>query len=282
VPRAAPRPTSGDFLLLYPAVFLLVYVQEWCFELYSCQSSDGCGTRLLKLMLPPLSADYHAFNLSCRNSSPISPAATHNFHTNGDPLRLGDCLSFHVAADDTIALFKFSISDHRSVFPYVLVTHRRSLLLTLSNSIAAQGGHISWQDWGPPVTRWISSPLDVYRATIAKGQRFAAIQSMTGFEESAPICIFDFNPILVRRLLLNPDSLESPTSVTRVVSGRELLQPPHVGEPFVDEVWSELPYVECSSKEKFDYSYVFMDEERIVGIKMDPWGNRVDRIDVLY
>jgi len=105
---------------------------------------------------------------------------------------------------------------------------------------------------------------------------------MTGFEEPAPICIFDFNPILVRRLLLNPDSLESPTSVTRVVSGRELLQPPLVGEPFVGEIWSELPYVECSSKEKFDYSYLFMDEERIVGIKMDPWGHLVDRIDVLY
>jgi len=233
-------------------------------------------------MLPPLSADYHAFNLSCRNSSPTSSAAAHCAQSQkGDPLRLGDCLSFHVA-DDNIALFKFSISDHRSNFPYILVTHRRTLLLTLSNPIAAQGGNISWQDWGPPVTRWISSPLDVYRATIAKGQRFAAIQSTIGYEEPAPICIFDFNPFLVRRLLLNPDSLESRTTVTRVISGRQLLQSPSAGEPFIGEVWSELPYVECSSKEKFDYSYVFIDEERIVGIKMDPWGNLVDHIDVLY
>jgi hypothetical protein len=275
--RGTPTATYGDFLILSSKIFLLVNVREWCFELYSYESSDIGGTRLLTLMLPPLSADYHAFNLACRNSSLTSSAgATYDSHSRRDHLlRLGNCLPFHVAPDSAVALFKFSImvSDRTSAYQYVLVTHRRSLLLTLSNPLAAhaQGGQIPWQDWGPPVTRWISSPLDVYRATITKGQRFAAIQSITsesGFELPAPICIFDFNPYLVRRLLHFPRSIESPTSVTRVVSGRDLLHPTLSGEPFAGEVWSELPYVECSSKEKFDYSYVFIDEERIVGMKV--------------
>lgn len=244
-------------------------VQEWCFELYTFESLDGRGTKLLTLMLPPLAADYHAVNLACRNSSLSVPTAPHDGQTQReDPLHLGDCLPFHVTANNAIALFKFSISDHRSVYQYILVTHRHSLLSTLSNPIAMREGQILWQDWGPPVTRWIHSPLDVYRATITKGQRFAAIQSVSGLDDYAPIYIFDFNPFLVRRLLLNPGSIESPTSMTRVVSGRELLKPQLVGNPFAAEVWSELPYVECSSKEQFDYSYVFIDEERIVGMKV--------------
>jgi hypothetical protein len=190
-----------------------------------------------------------------------------------DFLLPGDSLPFHVAADNAIALFKFSISDHRFAFPYVFVTHRRTLLSTLSSPIVAQRGHISWQDWGPPVSRWMPSPLDVYRATITMGQRFASIQP--AHEELAPICIFDFNPFLVRRLQLSPNSIESPVSVTRVVSGRQLLDASLPGgmftierTPFVGEVWSELPYVECSSKETYDYSYVFIDEERIIGMKV--------------
>ena len=100
------------------------------------------------------------------------------------------------------------------------------------------------------------------------GQRFASIQSISAFDESSPIRVYDFNPFLVRRLLLNPEGLETPTSVTRVVSEKAVLTPALDGNPFVGEVWSELPYVLCSSKETFDYSYVFIDEERIVGMKV--------------
>ena len=219
-------------------------------------------------MLPPLSVKYHAFNLACRNSSSTSSAVARMNQSRKESLRFDNRLPFHVAADNAVALFKFSISDQRSALPYILITHRRSLLSILSNAALPHGGHISWQDWGPPVTRWIPSPLDIYRATITMGQRFASINSMIGNDGPAPIHIYDFNPNLVRRLLHSRDGLESPTSVTRVVSGRDLLKHPLAGEPFASEVWSELPYVECSSKEKFDYSYVFIDEERVVGIKV--------------
>jgi hypothetical protein len=220
-------------------------------------------------MLPPLSPDYQAFNLACRNSSPTSPSppVAQSQQTNNS-LHPGDSIPFHVAADNAIAMFKFSISDHRLVFPYLFVTHRQSLLSTLSNPIATQEGHILWQDWGPSVSRWIPSPLDVYRATITMGQRFASIRSVSAVDESSPIRVYDFNPFLIRRLLLKPEGLESPTSVTRVVSGKAVLSSTFDDTPFIDEVWSELPYVLCSSKESFDYSYVFIDEERIVGMKV--------------
>lgn len=253
-------------MLLSPDVFLFVNVQEWCFELYGSQSSDGRGTKLLRLMLPPLSADCHAFNLACRNSSPASSAATHdNQPQNQGSLPLGEHLPFHVSADSAVALFKFSISPDQGLpFPFILVTHRRSLLSLLSNLEARERGYIPWQEWGETLARVIPSPLDVFRATITIGQRFASIQC-TG--ELAPIRIFDFNPFLIQRLLLNPECIESTSSVTRIVSGRDMLEPPS-NTPFAGEVWSELPYVECSSKEKFDYSYVFIDEERIVGMKV--------------
>jgi hypothetical protein len=100
------------------------------------------------------------------------------------------------------------------------------------------------------------------------GQRFASIQSISAFDESSPIRVYDFNPFLVRRLLLNPEGLQTSTSVTWVVSEKAVLTPALDSNPFVGEVWSELPYVLCSSKETFDYSYVFIDEERIVGMKV--------------
>lgn len=87
-----------------------------------------------------------------------------------------------------------------------------------------------------------------------------------GNEDPRAIIVRDFNPFLARRLLkMQGKSVEFASFTMDVVTSRKPLQTWGV---FDVEIRSELPYVEFTSKEKFDYTMVLIDDQRLVGIKV--------------
>jgi hypothetical protein len=79
------------------------------------------------------------------------------------------------------------------------------------------------------------------------------------------IVLRDFNLYHIKRL--GKDfSGETPTAVIKVKAEPKLLDPHE--SPFVEDVWSELPYVELTSLEEFNYSDFIIDEEGIIGVEV--------------
>jgi hypothetical protein len=120
---------------------------------------------------------------------------------------------------------------------------------------------LEWASWGPPVSRWLDTEgVANLWITSAWGQRYVQISALPG---PSPIRILDFNPYHVRRCLSGAIPLESPTATLEVRVRKEQLV---FADVFAEEVWSELPYVQCTSKATFDYHDLMMDERAIVGL----------------
>ena len=105
--------------------------------------------------------------------------------------------------------------------------------------------------------------------TTTAGQRVVTLK------DRAPsrVIVRDFNPYVVRaaRALAtgktqdgNRRKLPNGNQTTLKVEGSVLT----AGSIFKEDVWSFLPYVEIVTQREYDYDYVMIDEERILGLKV--------------
>jgi hypothetical protein len=81
--------------------------------------------------------------------------------------------------------------------------------------------------------------------------------------DPSPITVRDFNPYNIARYT-EPET-DSIGGYRRLVIDPTLLEPRHV---FTEDVWSALPYIEVVSRQRYDYTAVLMDEERILGLRV--------------
>ena len=97
-------------------------------------------------------------------------------------------------------------------------------------------------------------------------QRSVCISTHAEIDPS-PITIRDFNPYSVARYTQpEPDKeTDQNAGIRRLVTEATVLEPRHV---FTEHVWSALPYVEVASRQRYDYTAVLMDEERILGLRV--------------
>jgi hypothetical protein len=272
----APPWTYTAFLFLSEDVVLLANVLNHCLDLFRIPPLDA-ATELpsvleheCTLQLPAISPDHHLDEIHCgcrphppRYSTPLPDTRACDglppFRNSG-----AAALCYFV-----LVIFLPDLRRHSCS----LVARRGDLLALMPAVIScAEYGDISgtrpepliWSEWGPPITRWFDSDdIATEYVTSTCGQRWVQISAGARLNPS-PIRILDFNPYHVRRLGLGYQ-METSTSNIRVQSSRELLQSSGL---FEEEVWSELPYVECVSKEQFDYDDVMVDEERIVGLRV--------------
>nr|GAT44867.1 predicted protein [Mycena chlorophos] len=159
----------------------------------------------------------------------------------------------------------------------------------------------SWEFWGPRFTRFIRAHEfhgDLFGAS-SFGWRLASIPT-DAVAHPAPISVLDFSPYRIRRLgraivggeyagnehaeiRLSPPPRPPPKSVSGDADADG------DGDHEVDPAYadlegqgldSEVPCIHVVSKELFDYDYLHMSNECIIGVKWS--GDFVDKFELLY
>ncbi|KAM6497457.1 hypothetical protein JOM56_007930 [Amanita muscaria] len=151
---------------------------------------------------------------------------------------------------------------------------------------------VQWADWGPPISRWFqvngTYPLWLRQST---GQRYVFLDRHPHDERKCTIAVADFNLHNVRRnakmmaQLRGGEGEENGGSSRNGVGKKEeneeeleILE--HQGE-FSEEVYMGLKCVVYRAPGEYDFDAVLMDEERLLGLKID--GElRVESMKVLY
>ncbi|KAJ3535097.1 hypothetical protein NMY22_g6634 [Coprinellus aureogranulatus] len=128
---------------------------------------------------------------------------------------------------------------------------------------------IPWAKWGPHHTRWLDSRTfsSVYITSTA-GQRFVSIDK-TARRNPSHIRVIDFNQYHVRKALTGElyPSVDKLVGVDRPGYDDED-EPWARKEPFADQsVESNLPYIEMTTNNTYNFNSVLLDEQRILGIR---------------
>jgi len=217
----------------------------------------------LHLLLPKLNKDAETtlMAVSC-NTSPLDNRTTVAM-PNAHPLYLPP---FQPSSRDSIIVFNLTydmvgplmILDY-PVFRFVI--HRQALLDLLALSIIERSDagpqSLAWSDWGPARTRWFEATEDKDTfLQVMSGQRYVSVANKE-YEDNFPITLYDFNP---QNIPLSDHAVTYRGRTAYVEPYRS-----HDIQPFGEEVWSELPYIEHKWLTNYDgMEDVIMDDERII------------------
>jgi hypothetical protein len=284
------------FIFLTETSLLLPNLEEKRLEIYTL-SSTGLTPQCF-LDLPALSPQHTIWMLTCRAEP--NPIGEHS-SINGIYARDSANPPFVSSPADAIALFNMSVIGHPADFSYFsFIVHRSALLKFVpahphtyspyTSTIESRIGMshrievsispacIPWNRWGPLITRCFSARGIAHGyITTTAGQRSVCIPTQAENDPS-PITVRDFNPYNIARYT-EPET-DSIGGYRRLVTDPTLLEPRHV---FTEDVWSALPYIEVVSRQRYDYTAVLMDEERILGLRLhSDFFETAREVDVLH
>ena len=229
---------------------------------------------------------------------PLSDAFFSNFYcyakpnpTGSGPLVVSSRSDrpFHDKAEDAIIIFYLSYTyfdRYRIELGWVtLIVHRRALLTHIPAAHRACAPFCSttepapalvdvpWSIWGPSATRLFKGiPTQMPWAETTAGQRAVTLL----YRWPTPIIVQDFNPYAVcaARALASASgqsqqddwSKELPNGnrMSLIVESSVF----RANSIFGEDVWSSLPYVEVVTGDRYPYTGVMMDEERILGLQL--------------
>lgn len=128
---------------------------------------------------------------------------------------------------------------------------------------------VSWNQWGPSNTRLIPMDADLNWVCYVHGTKYVRMGPELSPNGSAPLYVYDFNPLLIRRACHHfPQEESNVKHVGRTHIFSEL-QPTCIHKDeliFKETVETTLPYRRICSEKKYPYSGVMIDENCIVGI----------------
>ncbi|KAH9939181.1 hypothetical protein B0H21DRAFT_757168 [Amylocystis lapponica] len=216
------------------------------------------------LQLPSLSDSSILYRMWCR-SEPNPMGSTTRYGSDGEhPFRSN-------AADAIVAFSLYILHHDGESHSFSLIVHRSALLAQVPGDVSASGSPRSqppvvlWDHWGPPVCRWFDTRDIVTRwITTTCGQRYV----VTMRHLPAFISVLDFNQKAIRR---RPQEEQLGTRESRSGNGVcARLAVDRLWSPvFKDIVHSCLPYIVTTTAQKYDYECVLIDEERLIGLKLD-------------
>ncbi|KIM38660.1 hypothetical protein M413DRAFT_75813 [Hebeloma cylindrosporum] len=242
---------------------------------------------ILNLCLPVLREGDELDEISCRsepslrNSGRLRKLGRHG--GTGPASR-----AFVATAEDAICLVSLRISvsidtydgepsDFEPMRSLTFIVHRNALRALVDeyagNNSEEEGGVIivPWATWGPPITRWFN--LAGYSGgwiTVTAGQRYVVMPqdwSLSGV--GVPMYVLDFNGENVNRYYANAEGgnaliLSKNEKSGEVCCSSCKVQPTGI---FAEPVCGALPYVGCTSKARYTFDGVLLDEERVIGLK---------------
>ncbi|KAF9445400.1 hypothetical protein P691DRAFT_805703 [Macrolepiota fuliginosa MF-IS2] len=210
---------------------------------------------------------------------------------------------FYTDPHSAIAVFMVVIETAGFISPsnFILFVHRSSLVEYIDKFSAFTSRDdrpkaVPYVEWGPPVCRWFEANSMDWLATTF-GQTY--ITPPKGEPGGEPITLLDFNPIAVARAVAaEKHRLEAKGSdddgrgtirnegKTRTEGTRGVVtqtMDPLNGPDgcFENTIYSSLPYTVRSSRNKYSFDELLLDEEGILGILMSS-RERIEGIQVLH
>ncbi|KIL63944.1 hypothetical protein M378DRAFT_11846 [Amanita muscaria Koide BX008] len=150
---------------------------------------------------------------------------------------------------------------------------------------------VKWTDWGPPISRWFQVKAIQAQFITSFGQRCAFLFPNPRDRRKTMVSVVDFNPHNLRRnaemeMRLRGGEGEDNGGNGNNEEGKEeeeedeleLLD--HEGV-FSEEVYMGLKGVVYHAPDEYDFNQLLMDEERLLGLKLDRKQN-VESVKVLY
>ncbi|KIM37743.1 hypothetical protein M413DRAFT_448261 [Hebeloma cylindrosporum] len=294
----------------------VVFVKE---DLLLIPDSSRCALHLYKVPPSTSSTPYirlvQTLNLPTLKDSAVltdfysysGPDATHR---SAFPPHFPNNRPFMGDPESAIITFSFAVSsngnDEDTEF-FAMVMHKKSLVNLVSLNTSNDGADnppLSWESWGPPITRWF-----IVRETATEfslnswGQRYvqhslSAVVNPKTIHVPCTITIYDFNPWRVRYIRRHQDQILAPVpkhpKLTEIKVSREgmISNPPitHLGEledvcvtdKFTSNIVGKLPCVAYSSMNWPEYDGLFIDDERLIGIYTEEDTFRINELDVIY
>ena len=188
--------------------------------------------------------------------------------------------------ESAIITFSFGVGciENDDIDYFSMVVHRKSLvdLVPLNADEGASTPSLSWESWGPPVTRWfIVNESTTEFSMNSRGQRYVQYTPSI-FLSPATITLYDFNPWRARYVQHHQDqilaSVSKHPSLIQIKFSREDTQPNKDGDreelledvcvtdKFTSDIVGKLPCVAYSNITRSEYDGLFIDDERLIGI----------------
>ncbi|KAG6867944.1 hypothetical protein C0993_009256 [Termitomyces sp. T159_Od127] len=274
--------TSGTYcsiIFLSPTYIILPNGSSGTLDLFiiSPSNPDPSGP-ILRLAFPAITPGYSIRAIYGRSEPNPSPSGLPH-----------STRPFHPTPEDAIAIFKLHIrydgEDAHDWADFSMFTHRSTLLRLCEERSERPGETVPWEQWGPPVTRWIDAEIVPWWITTSAGQRcvLSITPEAVGLGSAPFVMLLDFNPLAVKRALS--------VRCKRGKDGSNVDDCPEVNvessslesSVFEEVVVSALPYVSVVRylEENIRFDGVLMDEERLLGLATDDDG-RVKTIEVFH
>jgi hypothetical protein len=251
-------------------------------SLSSPASTTSTSVRLIhSFRLPAFKACHRITNASCRSDP--NPTSNNSFpkYTPTDRPFINDPAC-------AIIIFTFTIQGKTGFITGNMIVHRKALLDSLTSSsmqcmvptalttVTETTSTTPWEDWGPPNTRWFNVDFPTMFITTTAGQRCVQFVPVGHRSPRVPDTIFilDFNPesVVVARRLSNLRGGFTLVGKKPFKEDPEGVQDPAdsflAHDLFEGEVVGRLPYLIYKADQKWNYTEVLIDEERIVGIRV--------------
>lgn len=202
-------------------------------------------TKVAALGLPPVDHGCHIARVLFY-SLPTKNAVIHNHRPHDSAVHTKPFID---ASSDDIIVICVNIGSRRGYDNLSLIVHSSVLLRHISTHVDLH--IVPWHQWGPTSTRCCDG--SIFPIISVCGQR--CIVSNVGSWE-----IWDFNPYRVKRL--GRDFVMETVTGCLSVEGRESCAK---SWGIQGGVCTSLPFVKHRPKELPDYSYVFLDCDRVFG-----------------
>ncbi|KAF8173964.1 hypothetical protein K438DRAFT_1728158 [Mycena galopus ATCC 62051] len=250
--RMKPLPVYNTGLaFLKEDILILPNALDQCLDVFQVPE-DGLTRFLHSFGLPELQKSIFIHSFQCRGSP--------NPRTG---LLQPTGATFLPRPSDAVIVFLLQIGDAETATNHMFVVDRRrfAAVIALNRDDEDDNFDVDWQQWGPECTRWLDAEeLSIQYITTTSGHRMVTI-AHNAREHPAPIRMLNFSPtdVEAQRTRGPIDGLHA---TVRVVgpSTQHLT-------PFVEPLASELPYVEITSKQSFDYGAVLVNDQNIIGAR---------------
>ncbi|KIY69956.1 hypothetical protein CYLTODRAFT_420264 [Cylindrobasidium torrendii FP15055 ss-10] len=258
-----PNQTYSGLVFLTPTLVVFPDLKSFALDIWRIDD-DSC-VPLVTLNLPLLNSGFSIQHMACR-SCPNPGSFSKNAAKR----------PFQYDPEEAIIIFHVHLASLGPSIPFAFFVHKRTLVdlipepsssFTTTEEEEGAPTVIPWSTWSPGKTRWIfQNTLDLITTTA--GQRYVYLQK----QHPAVACVLDFN---MRGRAAGRSVLRSDTND----NGKE------GGTPFDEALEGTLPcYVSCVEMACVEgmvdaengngnaaqrLETVIMDEERILGFKLD-------------
>ncbi|KAG1888330.1 hypothetical protein F4604DRAFT_1716930 [Suillus subluteus] len=245
-------------------------------EIYSIADKSKPPRCTAKLSLPSLMDHFSYTEVSVGKNVTSGSMLSHPRRSYQPPC------PFHPSTSDQLIVIHVGVEFRNELFRYSFFTLRSAILELESlfyrtyGQPTLNGPKLLWSMWGPRYTTW-------FRATKLRKNDMDWVSSLYGFRAVDPLDnsasgapleprrlrIRNFNPHIARHY----HAQDKPDYRGRLVQG-ELTNT--ISRPFTEPLGSALPYHEIVSEGLFYADTAHMDESRIMLVKRDRGGQKID------